>query len=155
VQLSRTFRPRKASNREIKNRRPHSFGLQAQAIRDRKTYVYGTPSLPTGAGSVFIDMEGDPERDLVYLIGMLVVENGEEKSISFWADSKDHEREIFDQFMETIDKYPNHKVYHYGNYEVSFLKRMRGQAHRKTPVDRVVARSVNVLASFYGTIYFP
>ena len=76
VKLSRTFRPRRKSKREVKNRRPHSFGLQAQAVRDGRTYIHGTPSLPSGTGAIFLDIEGDPEREFVYLIGMIVVGPG-------------------------------------------------------------------------------
>ncbi len=82
TQLSYTFRPRKETKREVKNRRPHSYGLQALAIRDGKTYVYGTPELPSGRVRIYLDVEGDPERNLVYLIGMIIDRGGEEERFS-------------------------------------------------------------------------
>ena len=117
VQLSRTFRPRRQGKREVKNRRPHSFGLQAQAVRDGRTYIHGTPTLPSGTESIFLDMEGDPEREFVYLIGMIVVEHGNEKRFSFWADTNDQETQIFEQFMLKAEEFQNHIIYHFGNYE--------------------------------------
>ena len=155
VQLSRTFRPRRKSKREVKNRRPHSFGLQAQAVRDGRTYIHGTPSLPSGTGAIFLDIEGDPEREFVYLIGMIVVEQGDEKQFSFWADTKEQENQIFERFMATAEEYQDHTIYHYGSYEATFLKRMRREATAKKRIDRLLDRSVNVLALIYGTIYFP
>jgi len=155
VQLSRTFRPRRKSKREVKNRRPHSFGLQAQAVHDGRTYIHGTPSLRSGTGAIFLDIEGDPERDFVYLIGMIVVEQGDEKRFSFWADTKEQENQIFERFVATAEEYQDHMIYHYGSYEATFLKRMRREATAKKRIDRLLDRSVNVLASIYGTIYFP
>ena len=104
VQLSRTFRPRKKGKREIKNRRRHSFGLQAQAVRDGRTYIHGTPILPSGTEAIFLDIEGDPECEFVYLIGMIVVEQGNEKRFSFWADTKEQESQIFEQFMLKVEE---------------------------------------------------
>jgi len=155
VQLSRTFRPRRKSKRELKNRRPHSFGLQAQAVRDGRTYIHGTPSLPSGTEAIFLDIEGDQERDFVYLIGMIVVEQGNEKRFSFWADRKEQEKQILERFMMTAERYQDHTIYHYGSYEAAFLKRMGREATTKKRIDRLLDRSVNVLALIYGTLYFP
>ena len=154
VQLSRTFRPRRKSKRELKNRRPHSFGLQAQAVRDGRTYIHGTPSLPSGTEAIFLDIEGDQERDFVYLIGMIVVEQGNEKRFSFWADGKEQEKQILERFMMTAERYQDHTIYHYGSYEAAFLKRMGREATTKKRIDRLLDRSVNVLALIYGTLYF-
>ena len=125
VKLSRTFRPKRPSKRDVKNRRPHSFGLQAQAVRDRKTYIHGTPTLISGTKAIFLDIEGDQARDFVYLIGLVIVEEENEKQFSFWADTKDQENEIFEQFMLKVEEYPEHIIYHYGSYEAVFLKGMR------------------------------
>ena len=43
----------------------------------------------------------------------------------------------------------------YGNYERTFLKRMRLKAKRKKLVDRVLAALVNVLTVIYPHVYFP
>ncbi len=155
VQLSRAFRPRRKSKREIKNRRTHSFGLQAQAVRDGRIYIDGTPTYPSGTECIFLDLEGDSERDFVYLIGMIVVADGEEQRFSFWADAKDQEKVLFKQFMSIINKYKVHTIYHYGSYEATFLKRMRREATATNRIDQLIRRLVNVLASIYGCFYFP
>jgi predicted RecB family nuclease len=90
VQLSRTFHPRRHNKRDVKNRRPHSFGLQAQAVRDGTTYIHGTPTLPSGTEAIFLDIEGDQAREFVYLIGMVVVEHGKETQFSFCVGSGEH-----------------------------------------------------------------
>jgi predicted RecB family nuclease len=57
--------------------------------------------------------------------------------------------------MLKVEEYPEHIIYHYGSYEAVFLKRMRREATAKRRIDRLLGRSVNVLALIYGTIYFP
>ena len=58
TQLSCTFRPRKRGKR-VKDPSPiHYYALQALAIRDSKTYVYGIPALPTPKTRVYFDIEG-------------------------------------------------------------------------------------------------
>jgi len=49
-QLSYTFRPRRPAKRQ-EQRFPHSFALQALAIRENKVHVHGDPkfTLPTTA----------------------------------------------------------------------------------------------------------
>ena len=72
TQLSCTFRPRK--RRKTSPHKPplHQAALQALAIRDQKIHVYGTPQLPVCATRIYFDLEGDPDRRFVYLLGMVV-----------------------------------------------------------------------------------
>ena len=82
-QLSYTFHPRRKSKRAKARGRPHSYPLQAMAIRDQKVYVLDLPVLASADTQVFIDMEGDPDGRFVYLIGLLIVRDGQETCHSF------------------------------------------------------------------------
>ena len=60
TQLSCTFRPRRRGKR-VKSPSPiHYYALQALALRDSKTYVYGLPALPTPQTRIYFDVEGAP-----------------------------------------------------------------------------------------------
>jgi predicted RecB family nuclease len=60
-QLSYTLRRRRRSKRVKAKRWPHSFELQALALREKRVYVFSKPSLPPAAAQqVFIDMKGMP-----------------------------------------------------------------------------------------------
>jgi hypothetical protein len=100
-------------------------------------------------------MEGIPDEGYVYLIGLIVVENGSERHHSLWADSKDQEADIFEQFIALITQHENFVVFCYGSYEKSILKRMRRSANRKKPVDKVMAALINTVSILYSHIYFP
>jgi predicted RecB family nuclease len=155
TQLAHTFRPRRKGKRQAKSTHKRYHALQALAIRDKRIYVFGTPELRESATRIYLDMEGDPEEGYVYLIGMLVAQAGEEQSHSFWAESKEQEAVIFDQFLAEVSKYENFLVFSYGSYERTFFKRMRKTALQKEPVDRVLEALVNTLSVVYGHFYFP
>jgi uncharacterized protein YprB with RNaseH-like and TPR domain len=156
TQLAHTFRPRRKGKREAQTTNRRHYALQAMAIRDKKIYILGKPELPaSGAVHVYLDIEGDPEADFIYLIGMVIVKNGQEKSHSFWADRKDQESKIFERFVSEIALYDNFLVFCYGSYELDFLKRMRKGAKKKKLVDKILNSSVNILSLIYPHIYFP
>jgi predicted RecB family nuclease len=92
TQYSFTFRPRRKRN---KSRR--LFELQALAIRDNKTYILEKPKLPSTTTKIFLDVEGDPDRDFYYLIGVVVDNNGVINYYSYWAD--DMEEKPIDLFF--------------------------------------------------------
>ena len=79
TQLSCTFRPHKRNKRLKQKGQLHNPALQALAIRDKKIYVLGTPELLCASTQIYLDLEGDPERGYIYLLGMIVVSNGVEE----------------------------------------------------------------------------
>jgi predicted RecB family nuclease len=58
TQLAHTFRPRRQRRRSRDGGHDHNPALQALAIRDRKTYVFGSPRLPDASVRVYLDLEG-------------------------------------------------------------------------------------------------
>jgi predicted RecB family nuclease len=155
TQLAHTFRPRRKGKRAVPraNRRYHA--LQALAVRDKRVYVFGTPELLDTPNRIYLDMEGKPDEGFVYLIGMVVIRDGKETQFSFWADSRDQEHEMFEQFLAEMSRYEGFAVFCYGGYEKTFLKRMRRVATSKKQVDRVLGSLVNVLSVVYAHLYFP
>jgi predicted RecB family nuclease len=155
TQLSCTFRLRKRGKRVKAQQRPHYLALQALALRDKKIYVLGAPSLPTAPVRLYLDCEGDPEKGFIYLIGLTATGDGEDRHYSFWADNEREERSIFKQFLDTVARWPDFTLFCYGSYERAFLRRMRKVAVGKKLVDRVLANSCNVLSVIHVGIYFP
>jgi predicted RecB family nuclease len=155
TQLAHTFRPRRKGKRAVPRTGHRYHALQALAIRDKRVYLFGTPEVPVAPVRIYLDVEGLPDEGFVYLIGMTVVEGGTERHLAFWADTRDQEPEIFRQFLAEVGKHPDARLYCYGTYERTFLKRMRKAAPRKGPVDRVLAGLVNVLSVVYAHAYFP
>ena len=85
-QLSYTFRYRRPSKRAKRPAKPHHSSLQALALRTQKVHVHGIPIVPEADSSIYFDIEGLPDCDFHYLIGMLRVRGDTAECRSFWAD---------------------------------------------------------------------
>jgi len=124
TQLSYTYRPRR--RRTGKDHQPpkYSHSLKALAIRDDKIYVVEKPQVPQAGTRIFLDVEGVPDQDFYYLIGLLVTEGDATKAFSFWADEQKEEEKIWREFLATLQGYSEFTLFHYGSYEIKFIERM-------------------------------
>src|SRR5215831_1355971 len=155
TQLAHTFRPRRKGKRSGRPSKERDHALHALAIRDKTVYVLGAPKVPSSEVRIYLDLEGSPDEQYVYLIGMIVCDGDREECFSFWADSKDQEGRIFEQFLAVVSRYDAPVIFCYGGYERTFVKRLRKRARRKTPVDKALGALVNTLSIIYDHFYFP
>jgi Transposase IS66 family/RNase_H superfamily len=164
TQLSYGYRPRR--RRRVKSTAPrgsppvkHDHKLKALAIKKAQIHVVGSPSLSVGGTPVFMDVEGVPDRDFYYLIGLRYEAEGVPVERSFWADGPEGEREIWQECLCALKQVNKPQIVHYGAYESRFLKHMRERwkapADDAEFLDRLIGGSVNLLGSIYGRIYFP
>ncbi|MDI4238734.1 TM0106 family RecB-like putative nuclease [Bradyrhizobium sp. Arg237L] len=155
TQLAHTFRPRRRGKRADVPLKLRDHALHALAIRDQTIYVLGTPKLPAAQVRIYVDMEGYPEEGFIYLIGLVVHDGERIERYSLWSDDAKGEAEIFGKFLDIVGRYDVPQLYCYGNYERSFIGRMRRQSHRKRRIDAVLAALTNVLTIIYPHFYFP
>jgi predicted RecB family nuclease len=80
TQLSYTYRPRKRKKGKDGPPLKYSHSLKALAIRDDKIYVVEKPTVPRSGTLIFLDVEGIPDQDFYYLIGLLIVEGDTTKA---------------------------------------------------------------------------
>jgi predicted RecB family nuclease len=155
TQLAHTFRPRRRGKRSDAPLRLRDHALHALAIRDQTIYVLGAPKLPTAPVRIYLDIEGDPEEGFTYLIGLVVCDGERVERHSLWSDDRKGEAEIFARFLAIVAGYDAPRLYCYGDYERSFIARMRRQARRKKSIDAVLSALTNVLTIIYPHFYFP
>lgn len=155
TQLSCTFRLRKRGKRVKTVQYAYYYSLQALAIRDKKIYVFGVPQLPISQVHIYFDIEGNSEKSFIYLIGILVIANGLEQRYMLWANNKEEEVKIFQQFIDVLEQYDSYLLFHYGSYESAFLRRMRENSQNKKLIDNVIKNSINILSIIRSNIYFP
>ena len=101
-QLSYTFRFRKRSKRVKARGRPHSFPLQALALREHSVFIVSKPAVPEASTQIYVDMEGNPSGSFVYLIGVRIADNGGTSHQAFWADRREDEAHLFQQFLHYL-----------------------------------------------------
>jgi predicted RecB family nuclease len=154
TQLSYLFKPRKPRKR---SRRPppatHKLELQALAIREHKTYLQELPAVSRQPVELFLDIEGVPDRQSYYLIGLLVCQADTTVHYAFWADTAQDERHIWQQFVDKVRQFPDAPIYHYGSYEPRALAMLAKRY--ETDSEDLIKRLVNVHRYIYGKVYFP
>ncbi len=159
TQLSYTFRPRRRRAFKSSHAFKHEPALKALAIRKDRIHVVGTPTFNIPEGTVYLDVEGIPDRDFYYLIGLRYKARDEYVQHSFWADSPSDEREMWASCFGVLKLLQNVRLFHYGNYETIFLKRMRvrylDQSRDDGFLDQLIASSINLLSLIYAQVYFP
>jgi predicted RecB family nuclease len=162
--LSYGYRPRRRKRRKTspaKDDKPgkNDHKLKALAIKKAQIHIVGSPSLSIEGTPVFMDVEGMPDRDFYYLVGLRHEAQGTPVEQSFWANRPEDERAVWRDCLRAIKQIGNPQIIHYGAYEGRFLKRMRERyppsAEDAEFVDRLINGSVNLLAVIYGRIYFP
>ena len=157
TQLSYTFRPRRRPKWARAAPRPHSFALQALALRENKIYINGSPNLKKSALSIYLDIEGLPDDDLYYLMGVLIDDGITQQMHSFWADSKDEQGHVITQLVQLLMQYTNYTLYHFGNYENKALKALKSLVpdELRQPLEEIQRRAVNVLSTVHASVYVP
>jgi predicted RecB family nuclease len=150
-QLSHLHRPRRSRKKGRRTVR-HSLEVQALALRTGKTYVEHLPELARRPAELFVDVEGVPERNAFYLIGLLAGSGADAQYHSFWADGPEGEAGMWEDFLARVASLPDAPVYHYGSYE---RKAFQTLAKRHGRGQELLDRLVNVASSVYGRVYFP
>ncbi len=104
---------------------PRKSILRAQIHLSGKPVIYQKIVFPDSAKEIHFDIEDDPTQDFVYLYGALLVEKGKTPEYhSFFAKSRDDERDITQQLFDFFDKHQDATIYHYSDYEKTTLKRL-------------------------------
>ena len=157
TQLSYTFRPRRR-RRESAGKEKYHHSLRARAIRESKIHAVGVPEPKLHGTPVFLDVEGLPDSDFYYLIGVRIGSADGPVHHGFWANDSDEENRIWNELLGVLAAIPNPQFIHYGRYETIFLKRMYeryGGPHDGSALDVAIKHATNLLSLVFAQIYFP
>ena len=159
TQLSYTFRPHHRPKRQRDKREKYHHSLKALAIREQKIHIVGSPELKIEGTPVYLDVEGVPDRDFYYLIGVRIGHGDSAIQHSLWADTVADEGKIWREFLALLETVEQPVLIYYGSFEVTFLDQMKkrypAQGENGTVLDRATSGAVNLLAFVYGQLYFP
>ena len=156
TQLSYTFRPRRRPKRLRDKREKYHHSLKALAIREKKIHIVGSPELKIEGTPVYLDVEGLPDRDFYYLIGLRIGNGESAVQHSLWADTVEDEGKIWREFLAILETVEKPVLIHYGSYETTFLKRM-GERYGE-PLKAILSRqkplqsAVNLLSVIFAQI---
>jgi predicted RecB family nuclease len=158
TQLSYTFRPRRRHRESRGQREKYHHSLRALAIRENKIHVVVIQDPKLDGTPVYLDVEGLPDRDFYYLIGVRVGTGDGGVQHSFWADNPDEENRIWNEFLGVLSAIPNPWLIHYGKYETVFLKRMQeryGGPCEDSAAATAIKNAANLVSFVFAQVYFP
>ena len=158
TQLSYTFRPRRRPDRMRDKREKYHHSLKALAIRENKIHIVGNPELKIEGTPVYLDVEGLPDRDFYYLIGVRIGNGESALQHSLWADTIEKEGKIWREFLAILETVEKPVLIHYGSYETTFLRRMRERHLEPLPnsvATTTIEAAVNLLSVVFAQVYFP
>src|SRR5450755_308422 len=158
TQLSYIFRPRRRPKRMRDKREKYHHSLKALAVREKKIHIVGRPELKIDGIPVYLDVEGLPDRDFYYLIGVRIGSGDSAVHYSLWADTAADEGRIWREFLAILETLEQPVLIHYGSYETAFLKRMGeryGQLRENSLAGRTIGAAVNILSAIFAQVYFP
>src|SRR5437667_12269692 len=148
TQLSYTFRPRRGPKKLRDKREKYHHSLKALAIREKKIHIVGSPKLKLEGTPVYLDVEGLPDRDFYYLIGVRIGNGESAVQHSLWADTVEEEGKIWREFLGILESIKRPVLIHYGSYETTFLRRMReryGESLQSSVALATIEAAVNLL----------
>lgn len=123
------------------------------AIRSGKVYLKALPKICREPIELFLDIEGIPDEELYYLIGLLVCDANNAEYFYFWANTRQDESAIWQQFLDKIAQYPDVPIYHYGSYEHRALAKL--SKRYETKEESFKNSLVNINTYIFGRVYFP
>lgn len=103
--------------------------------------------LPSANIELYFDIEAEPDRNLDYLLGILLVDNVNQKQefYPFLAENIEEEAKVWQEFFEFVNHYPNAPIFHFSAYEVDTIKRLaRLYGTPKMPTKELVSRCVDL-----------
>ncbi|MEG3970774.1 TM0106 family RecB-like putative nuclease [Microcoleus sp. T2B6] len=106
--------------------KPATSSIPAPILRKKPIPYSQSVFLPIAPIELYFDIEAEPELNLDYLHGVLVVDrsNNTEKFHGFLAESAAEEGAIWQQFLELMWAYPIAPIFHFCDYEVKTFKRL-------------------------------
>ncbi len=158
TQLSYTFRPRRRPKRMHDKREKYHHSLKALAIREKKIYIIGSSELKIEGTPVYLDVEGLPDRDFYYLIGVRIGNGESAVQHSLWADNAQGEKQIWGVLLHVLAGIERPVLVHYGSYEAVFLERMcerYGGPLEGSNAAKAITATVDLLSFLLAHFYFP
>jgi RNase_H superfamily len=125
--------------------------------REKKIHIIGSPEFKIEGTPLYLDVEGLPDRDFYYLIGLRIGNGEAAVQYSLWADTVEEEGKIWREFLAILETVEKPVLIHYGSYETTFARSMRkryGGAEAGIAATALDAM-VNVLSFVFAQVYFP
>ena len=126
---------------------------QAHSILHDRAILKSTHKLadrlefPNNAIELYFDIEAEPELNLDYLLGVLLIDRQNNREIFYplLAEKPEDEGIIWQQFLNLVTSYSDAPIFHFSEYEVDAIKRLaRLYGTPKTEIKTLLSRLVDL-----------
>ena len=107
---------------------------------------------------VYLDVEGLPDREFYYLIGLRFRTGRRVIQHNLWAANENDEKRIWKEFLGVLSGIKKPVLIHYGSFETTFLRRMDqkyGEVVGGSCLGEAISSAVNLLSVIFANVYFP
>jgi uncharacterized protein len=132
--------------------------LENKPIWRQKEEGKFTRSIPTSNIELYFDIEAEPDRNVDYLLGVVLVDRQQniQHFFAFLAENPEDEALIWQNFLNLIETYSDAPIFHFSEYEAETIQRL-GRLY-KTPSDRISAildRCFDLYEWTIDSVFFP
>ena len=116
------------------------------------------PILPYDDVELYFDIETEPDRNVHYLLGVVLVDRQQnhQEYYSFLAKNRDEEKAIWQEFVKFMNQYPNSPIFHYSSYETEVMKHLANLYHTpNNQLQSLLDRSFDLHQYLVNSFYLP
>jgi len=106
----------------ISSRTLNQIVRRAAVLKRNVPMLVGPVEFPNATTELFFDIETEPLEGICYLYGVVERRGGQERYISFFADSPREEEKTWREFWAYVSGLGDYHMYHYAPYEKVQLK---------------------------------
>jgi len=114
--------------------------------------------VPTTDIDLYFDIEAAPDKDLIYLHGVLVIDNNNQTETfhALLAELPEEEEKAWFEFLDLMNQYPDAPVYHFCPYEAQTVARL-GQIYgtEGTDINQLLNRFVDIHKRIVDSVALP
>ncbi|MDJ0661912.1 MAG: TM0106 family RecB-like putative nuclease [Crocosphaera sp.] len=107
---------------------------------------------------LYFDIEAEPERNLDYLLGVIVLDRLTQTQIfyPFLAETPEEEGVIWQQFLELVNTYDQAPIFHFSDYEKDTIKRL-GKLYETPPaqIQHLLSRLIDLHHCVITSVILP
>lgn len=141
--------------------RPIIIAEGTQGENPLTSHLWSLASSPSPLASdieLYFDIEAQPELNLDYMLGVLVVDRASktEKFHSLLAEKPEDEALIWEKFLEVVSRYPQAPIFHFFSYEVDTVIRLAKLYQTPTEtIQLLLDRFVDIYEYITQTVALP
>ncbi|MGB3573950.1 MAG: TM0106 family RecB-like putative nuclease [Phormidesmis sp.] len=140
----------------------HQAQATARSIAIPRLYKGSFPlaphQVPTTDIELYFDIEAAPDKDLIYLHGVLVIDRKTEQETfhALLAETPEDEAKAWFEFLMLVNRYPDAPIYHFCPYEAQTVSRL-GQLYgtNGTDINALLKRFVDIHKRIVDAVALP